>query len=192
MASSELLTHLRYLNDAAHLLAASAPETSRHLMLRQNSLLLDSNLDRPESQQHKACGACGTIKILGWNGTLETDQTGRKGKRRREAVRTEKFLVYTCDSCGRKTRHPVPAPPKISRPQPRSSRSIPISAPSSSNTAQPSGAPGPAQTSNSNSKKRAKNRKQSSLSALLAKQKASQGGSGSGFGLDLMDFMNKG
>jgi len=191
MASPELSARLRFLNDAAHLLATSAPETSRHLMSRQHLLLSDSNLDHVEDQKPRACWACGTIMILGWNGTFEDPRASRKSTLRGKALK-KKAMVYTCDCCSRKTRFPIPPPPKISRSKSASSKAMPVSASTSSNKPQPVGSPASSQLSNPSSKKRAKSRKQGSLSAILAKQKASQGASGSGFGLDLMDFMNNG
>jgi ribonuclease MRP protein subunit SNM1 len=195
MASPELSARLQYLNDSAHLLAAAAPETSRHLMSRHNSLLFDSNLDPSEAQKRKACGACGTIMILGWNGVLELKQPGRKNRRRHGGVsKTQRAVVYTCECCRRKTRHPFPAPRQKYNPGTKSSKPAPVSATASasSRTPQAKDVPTVSQSSNSSSKKRAKNRKQGSLQAILAKQKASEGASGSGFGLDLMDFMKNG
>lgn len=187
MATPELSARLRYLNDTAHLLAATAPETSRYLMSQHNSLLFDSNVELPEAQNDNACGACGSIMILGWNGSLEFKQLGRKNigvstPRRRNAV-------YTCDSCGRKTRRYMPEPRQKVSSESKSAEATPVSATSSSGPPQKEKAPALAQPASSNSKKRAKTRKQGSLQAILDKQKASQGASGSGFGLDLMDFM---
>ncbi|TVY82057.1 Uncharacterized protein LSUE1_G005548 [Lachnellula suecica] len=189
MASPELSARLRFLNDSAHLLVASAPETSRHLMSKHNYLLFDSYIDISDAQRRKACVACGTIMIMGWNGTLETQRTRRKGKRREEASQPAKVMVYKCESCGNKTRHPLPGPPRAIRSKATYSKAVPPS--SSTATSLSKEPPAPTQSPNSSSKKRAKSRKQGSLQAILAKQKA-QETTGSGFGLDLMDFMKKG
>lgn len=192
MAPPELSARLQYLNDSAHLLSATAPETSRHLMSRHDSLLFDSSLDPPNTQKRKACGACGTIMILGWNGVLELKQPGRKNKRRQGKVsKPQRAVVYTCDCCGSKTRNSFPAPHQKYKPGTKSSKAVSAAAAASSATLT-KGNPGLGQSSNSNSKKRAKSRKQSSLQAILAKQKASEGASASGFGLNLMDFMKNG
>ncbi|TVY18300.1 Uncharacterized protein LARI1_G004730 [Lachnellula arida] len=193
MASPELSARLQYLNDSAHLLAATAPETSRHLMSRHDSLLFDSNLDPPNTQKRKACGACGTIMILGWNGVLELKQLGRKNKRRQGKVSNPpRAVVYKCDCCGSKTRKSLPTPLQKHKPGTKSSKAVSVADAASSGTLQTKENPGLGQSSNANSKKRAKSRKQSSLQAILAKQKASEGASASGFGLDLMDFMKNG
>ncbi|TVY49943.1 hypothetical protein LOCC1_G000472 [Lachnellula occidentalis] len=193
MAAPEVSARLRYLNDSAHLLAATAPETSRHLMSRHDSLLFDSNLNPPNTQKRKACGACGTIMILGWNGVLEIEQPGRKNKRRQGKVSNpQRAVVYTCNCCGSKTRNSFPTPPQKYKPGTKSSKTVPISATASSRTPQTKDTPSLGQSLNSNSKKRAKSRKQGSLQAILAKQKAAEGASASGFGLDLMDFMKNG
>ncbi|TVY26178.1 hypothetical protein LHYA1_G005360 [Lachnellula hyalina] len=193
MTSPELSARLQYLNDSAHLLAATAPETSRHLMSRHDSLLFDSNLDPPTTQKRKACGACGSIMILGWNGVLELKQPGRKNTRRQGKVSNpQRAVIYTCDCCGSKTRNYFPTPHQKYKPRTKPSKTVPILATASPGTAQTKETPSLGQSSNSSSKKRAKSRKQGSLQAILAKQKASEGASASGFGLDLMDFMKNG
>lgn len=189
MASPELSARLRYLNDSAHLLATVAPETSRHLMLRHNSLLGDSNLETSEAQEGKACGACGTIIIIGWNGTLQTQRARNRNTRHGEASKTGRIMLYKCDSCGRTTRHHVAVAPQNTRTKSITSKPVPSLAPAFSDTPAKSAT---IQTSTSSSKKRAKSRKQGSLQAMLAKQKESQALPGSGFGLDLMDFMKNG
>lgn len=194
MAFPELSARLRHLDKSAHLLTTSAPETSRYLMSQHYSLMSDSDLDLTESQKRKTCGACGTIIILGWEGKLEVDsQQPRRGKGRpkREAPAPSKAIVYTCDTCSRKTRFPLASTSRPARYKVASSnlKVLPAGKPSAtpqmdstSVTKTPS--------SSSNSKKRAKSRKNGGLEAILAKQKASQSAS-SGFGLDLMDFMKK-
>ncbi|KAH8684402.1 hypothetical protein BGZ60DRAFT_523623 [Tricladium varicosporioides] len=185
MASKELSARLQYLNESSHLLAAIAPVTSKHLMACQNDLLFESNLDPSEDQRRAACRACGTIMILGWEGTVEVQ--GRQ-KRKGKSDVIQGSLVYNCHCCGRKTRHPIIT--SSSRSRPKSISSKPEISPKAS---QPTNTFGlkpslTADTASTNSKKRPK-RKYGGLSAILAKQKASQ--VQPGFGLDILDFIKK-
>ncbi|TAQ85992.1 hypothetical protein B7494_g5680 [Chlorociboria aeruginascens] len=97
MASPELSARLRFLNDAAHLLATTAPATSRHLMSRCNSLLFENNIEPAESEKLKACGACGTIMIVGVAATFKVEtQKPRSRKRNRDdtpAIQDYEVLV---------------------------------------------------------------------------------------------------
>ena len=190
MASPELPSRLRYLNDSAHLLASTAPEISKYLMSRRNALIFENNIEQSASQRREVCGACGAIMIIGWEGTLQIEsqrsRRDKKGRRNGNAATRAKAVVYTCESCGRETRHQLNDTPI--RHKSVSSSSIALLAShqaslitSTANTATPS--------ANSSSKKRAKARKQG-LEAILARQKATEAKT-SGFGLDLMDFMKK-
>jgi RNase P subunit RPR2 len=190
MESAALSTRLRYLNDSAHLLATTAPATSRHLVSRCSALIFEHELDLSEAQRRKACRACGTIMILGWEGTLQTE--ARPSSRRRKTPRDDqdmkqtKALVYKCETCGRKTRFPLCAPPQNSKQKPGLSDSRSMS------TSQALTKPSPGSSvseAKSSRKKRAKARKQDGLKALLDAKKS--GPEASGFGLDLMDFMKK-
>ncbi|KAH6679256.1 hypothetical protein B0J14DRAFT_473362 [Halenospora varia] len=188
MASHEVSARLRYLNESAYLLAATAPATSKHLMSRHNGLLFENTLDPSEEQRRTACGACGTIMILGWEGTLELQR--RQGKKGKSDV-IPRSLVYNCHCCSRKTRHPITIITASPRGRPKSISSRPELSPKVSHlTNTSSQKPSPAaNSSNTNTKKRAK-RKQGGLSAILAKQKASQEVR-PGFGLDILDFIKK-
>jgi len=185
MASPDLAARLRFLNEAAHLLAVPAPETSRHLMSKHNALVHDHNLDTPE-QRPTSCGACGAIMVPGWEGRLEMAsngvvkrQNGKGGKPLKTGVsRDPKAMVYTCDSCGRTTQLPLDLPAKPTRNTLSSLAQKSTKAPEKAVAAAPS-----------NVKKRAKSKK-GGLAAILAKQKESQSQSTS-FGLNLMDFMKK-
>ncbi|KAE9380341.1 hypothetical protein N431DRAFT_324423 [Stipitochalara longipes BDJ] len=164
MSSSELPARLRFLNDSAHLLATAAPSTSRHLRSRCNALMSENELALSDAQKQDACGACGTIVIQGWEGTMHTESQPSQRKKARlngQAAKQTKTLTYQCKTCGRTTRFLLGTPSSATRRKPISS----------------------------NSKKRAKARKRGSLEALLAAKKA--GPKVSGFGLDLMDFMKK-
>ncbi|ESZ96722.1 hypothetical protein SBOR_2866 [Sclerotinia borealis F-4128] len=194
MADIGLASRLRYLNESAHLLATSAPSTSKYMMSQCNFLILDHEIEQTDFQKQKACGACGAIRILGREGKLEfnkSQSSNKKRNRKKESGASSegRAVIYTCGSCNKKTRHPLNAAPAVSRPKKGAvqhgavSKNLPAQALTAMNTiATPS--------TNAGSKKRAKNRKLGGLGALLAKQKASEASS-SGFGLDLMDLMKK-
>ncbi|RDW66064.1 hypothetical protein BP6252_09699 [Coleophoma cylindrospora] len=189
MASSTLSARLRYLNESAHLLATAAPSTSRYLMSQCNALMFENEVEQPESHRRKVCGACGTVMVLGWAGHLEVETRRSKKKKASQAgVAKARAMIYTCDSCGRKTRHHFNNPPPPRR-NISSQAAQPVASLSSSSTSanQLEAVP----SANASTKKRAKSRKQGGLGALLAKQKASDQLS-SGFGLGLMDLMKKG
>ncbi|CZR51843.1 uncharacterized protein PAC_01720 [Phialocephala subalpina] len=185
MGSPELSARLRYLNDSAHLLAATAPETSRHLMSRCNALKFDNQIDQSDAQQRPACGSCGSLMLAGWEGTLEShserSRASKAGKSLRRPVQS-RVIAYECGTCGRKTRERAKAPPAVKRHTVaasiyKSADQLGTSASPSTNTP----------STNSSSKKRAKTRK-GGLAAILA-QKNTASTSGSRF--DLMDFMKK-
>lgn len=186
MESSELSARLRYLNDSAHLLAASSPTTSRYLMSRHNALVYDSKIDQSEAQKKKACGACGTIMVLGWEATLETESRGRKGKARKamESTKERRAMVYTCGTCSKKTRFPT----DISKPIRRSKAALHSTSVSASPAPVTQSQPGVADTSSKKTPKR-KSRNKGVLDAILARSQAQS--TSSGFGLDLSDFVKK-
>ena len=188
MVSPELSARLRFLNESAHLLATTAPTISRQLTSRCNALMTDNTLDTSEAQRLNACGACGTIMIVGWEGTKKMEsQPARRGKALRDgqAVKQTKALVYLCETCGKKTRFPLSTKSQAYK------HELTTSGLRSNITSQSSTKPSPASSApeaKSSSKKRAKAKKRGGLEAILAAKKA---GDSSGFGLDLMDFMKK-
>jgi ribonuclease MRP protein subunit SNM1 len=181
MSSPELSARLRFLNGSAHLLATTAPSTSRHLQSRRNTLMYDNELDPSEAHRRDACGACGTIVILGWKSTMQTESqpSRRRNPRPEELVMKQtKALIYKCKTCGRKTRFPLSRPSAVTRHKPESSY------PKSTRSI-----PGQSNPEKSNGKKRVRARKRGGLEALLAAKRT--GPETSGFGLGLMDFMKK-
>jgi RNase P subunit RPR2 len=192
MASLDLTARLRYLNDSAHLLATTAPATSKYLMSKCNSLMFDSNIEQSDSHKQKVCGACGTVMILGWEGKLQVE-SGRARRRKstpKKATNNRvRAMVYKCESCGSKTRLDIsPSPSSVPK-----DKSVSLSHANLRSSTLP--------TSNTSSlllntpppqaKKRTKARKQGGLEAILARQKATDSRGSSGFGLDLLDFMKK-
>lgn len=199
-----LSAQLKYLNDAAHLMALTAPSCSSHLMSRSNLLMFSNDIDQSDSHRRHICGGCGNIMIPGWTASVEKE-TLRQQKRKRidksreraTAQPTASSMVYTCDRCGRKTPHSISKAPPVRRNTRGRLQSRPSTAkaPEHSSSLLDSKAPveTPAAVSaNASSKKRAKNRKQSGLQALLAKNKESSQSSSGGFGLDLLDLMKHG
>ncbi len=197
MTSVDLTARLQYLNNSAHLLATTAPATSKYLMLQCKSLMFDNNIELSASQQGKACGACGTILIPGWEGELEMSRARRgKGSLRKAMVNRRGALVYNCGSCGRKTQLNLSRSPS-SIPKHRSNTrsltkhtSVTTTASKTTNPtlSQASTAPISLSSGTSNNKKRTA-RKQSGLEAILARQKATDSRASSGF--DLLDFMKE-
>lgn len=191
MTSPELLARLQYLDKSAHLLAITAPSTSRYLMSRRNHLMFDNAIELSDSLRGNVCCACGSIMIIGWQASLELrSRRCRRQGHNRNQQRPTKDLVYTCDSCRRTTHIPIaPAAPN------RASKSSNIRTAASVqqvNTNSAMTEPSPRATSaNSSSKKRAKARKLGGLAAVLANKQSASLSSTSGFGLDLMDFMKK-
>lgn len=192
MASPELSARLRYLNDSAHLLATTAPATSRYLMSRCNTLMFERDIEQSDTQRRNICGACGTIMVLGWEGTmqLESQRPRRRCNSQKAVPKTSKAVVYKCESCSRVTRFPIPL--LTPRNETRLLLQTPTLEAGEANSSPVRASPvvnAPLST-NASSKKRAKARKQSGLEALLAKKKSSEATT-TGFGLNLMDFMKK-
>lgn len=194
MSASETATHLKYLTDAAHLLAFTAPETSAYLVTQRNGLMLANDLEQSDTQLQHACAACGRILILGQNSTLklETKKASHRTKKRHasavhNAHPTSKSdtqvgpsKLLTCETCGRYTRVRLAAPGPISRKKPSA---VMINKTTTETSKQPPSA-------NANSKKRAKSRK-AGLQALLSRSQTGGSGARAGLGLSLSDFMKK-
>ncbi|KAK1986228.1 RNAse P Rpr2/Rpp21/SNM1 subunit domain-containing protein [Colletotrichum cereale] len=192
MDSSTLPAHLSYLNDAAHLLRTSAPETSAYLMNHHNELMFLNDVEQNDVRRQHVCGACGHIMIPG-QGTalkLETEKAlkrkrrgveSRDSKARRDEPRpragTRKLFI--CGHCGRTTKVSFPPPPPIVRRREKCQQ-FPAAKGHQASMAEPA----KLATSNSSSKKRAKNRK-AGLQALLSQAKTSSSGSRN---LSLADF----
>ncbi|CAG8952401.1 hypothetical protein HYFRA_00001148 [Hymenoscyphus fraxineus] len=195
MASQELSARLKYLDEAAHLLAPTASAASKHMMLQYNSLLFDATDPHKPLKNKNACGACGTIMILGWEAAMAPSipRSRRNGKSNGNGNGSKsKAISYKCQSCHRITRHPILNRQRRQKPAPKSSSSAHTLTPISSSNLQPKTnlSATAASSANSNSKKRAKSRKQGGLQAILAKKNSTEAAS-SGFGLDLLDFMKK-
>ncbi|PBP25724.1 RNAse P Rpr2/Rpp21/SNM1 subunit domain-containing protein [Diplocarpon rosae] len=187
MDPKEISARLAFLDDSAHMLAATAPATARYMMSTHNALMFETHIEPTESQMRRACGACGTIMILGWDASLELCRKGKCRQRVEAADKQIKTMVYNCGTCSRKTRIST----GTSKPSARHGKSISnsLSNPRSISTqavSQPI-------TTATTSKRRNRPKSKGGLAAILAKNHASQASqsSSSGFGLDLLDFMKK-
>ncbi|KAK1689749.1 hypothetical protein BDP55DRAFT_725178 [Colletotrichum godetiae] len=187
-----LSAHLSYLNDAAHLLRASAPETSAYLMSHHNELMFMNTVEQNDIQRQHVCGACGHIMVPGQGTTLKLETEKALKKKRRGVVKTQASKakveqkpqrsgtrkLFSCGKCSRTTKISFPAPPPAVR---RRAKTEQLPAKKSQQAAVAEAAK-PA-TSNSSSKKRAKNRK-AGLQAILSQAKTSS----SARNLSLADF----
>ena len=202
MASSHITSRLQHLYDSAHVLSTTAPATSRYLMAQCNSIMFAKGIHLPSSHKRKACSACGTIMILGWNGKLEPQpRTGpRKDKSGKAVADRTKTMVYNCESCGRKTLFNISIPSSFIQ------NHKPVTPSHINNTLMPTQSSDTAKSGHSNQtqsksnkitspsgnlpkKNRTKARNQGGLEAILARQKAIDSRDSSNF--DLLDFMKK-
>ncbi|CAI4212561.1 unnamed protein product [Parascedosporium putredinis] len=193
MATLNLQARLSYLTDAAHLLAASAPETSSYLMDKRNSLTAKHGIAISDVEKQHACAACGNILIPGSSALAEAEpptlgpigyvkRSGKSaGQPKVERVGITKTV--SCDRCARTTVVQLPPAPVVGhvKRHQRAKAAKPLDKVSAAEV------PVAKTTSvNAVSKKRAKNRK-AGLQALLADSKAAKPSSG----LSLASFMKK-
>ncbi|KAF5253177.1 hypothetical protein FANTH_1882 [Fusarium anthophilum] len=172
MAVSELPGTIDFLTDAAHLLRATAPETSAHLMSQRGHLLQQYGVTVSDVQRQHVCGGCGIIMIPGQEATLKLDARKilhRKAKGKKSSGNSTPkptgdlqgpCKILHCDNCQRDTKIVLPPPGPAVRRKTAQSKVKKVSTPVEQ----------PKQTSNASSKKRAKSRK-AGLQALLSGQK---------------------
>lgn len=206
MLFQQFSPQVHFLNDAAHLLSQSAPETSAFLMRRRNDLLVENDVPISDAQRQHVCCCCGNIMIPGQGDTLkiETQKILRsKTKKQPRPPQTSAASpaasssnrrvrpggiskVITCGNCSKGTRLRLEGPSPISRKRGAQQKtSQEKQAQTQALTAEP-----PKLSANASSKKRAKNRK-AGLQALLDQKQGSASSSSSSFGLSLSDFMKK-
>lgn len=189
MTSTDLSARLRFLNDSAHLLLTSAPETSRFLMLKRNALALEKNIDIMRSEFPRTCEACGAIMLVGWHGTAHIEsQNDRKRQRihlRESYEKQPRTLVYECNICHEKSRHSLQTK---SLPQRIPTSFTPSSAQAEEKKTTRCQLVTPKNASVSSSSQKRKKTKKNTLEAIMKQKKAIQTTSP---GYDLMDFMRK-
>src|SRR5690349_3816301 len=87
-----LSTQLKYLTDAAHLIASSAPGCSTHLMSICNLITFSNDIKQSDSHRRHVCGGCGNIMIPGWTSAVKNEvqqqQDKKKAHKKTEGVKT--------------------------------------------------------------------------------------------------------
>lgn len=189
-------SRLDFLREAAHLIAIQSPTTSAAMGAAHDKLLRaqEADLEAPTKEwnalRREVCGACGNLLIPRWSCKVAHQTRSRNvGKEKRgvsksnSSVRPEKYVVYFCLRCNRKTTQDLlPRPSKHMRPK---TREIDLGSHLDTSVPREKGTEVVAKSANANSKQRKKTRK-GGLQALLDKNKTQPSGS---LGLDLMDFM---
>jgi RNase P subunit RPR2 len=212
MALGSVVSRLRYLDGAAHLLSVASPAVSAQLLFQYNKIASENELDSSDARKRSVCGACGNIMVPGWTCHVRSQSTGSKRvskkslRKRRSSGRPRTTapgsvpgaggsemkgleMVYECRVCGRATRQTSPKKPPSRRPARNTAPMTSPSTPAKHLGVDAMESPRPAST-NASSKRRAKARKQGGLQALLAKRKEGVEQTGD-FGLDLMDLMKQ-
>jgi RNase P subunit RPR2 len=184
------VSRANYLQEAAHLLAASSPTASAFLGSAKNRLAQDAEIALPTKEldalRRETCGACGNLMVPGWSCKIlnkpRVRKAGRDKKTKPKDIALENTsTVYHCLRCHRKTEHRLQPQP---RRQLRKSTTLVVMQPKMSTiksvTEDDSKT---SKTANASSKQRQKARK-GGLQAMLEKNKSQS----SNQGLDLMDF----
>ncbi|KAF2869981.1 hypothetical protein BDV95DRAFT_454573, partial [Massariosphaeria phaeospora] len=183
---------VKFLQEAAHVLAIGSPTTSAALGAARDRLLETQNadIDAPnkdwDALRRELCGACGSLMVPGWScAVTRRAPPAKPSKKSKEDTsqrvsRPEKTVTYSCLRCGRKTIQSLPLrPPKHMKKAARKNASNdPQSTPDDPSRL--------TKAANASSKQRKKARK-GGLQALLEKSKT-QTSNQSGLGLELMDF----
>jgi RNAse P Rpr2/Rpp21/SNM1 subunit domain. len=213
MASNELAATLKFLTNAGHLLAETAPETSAYIMSRRNDLLFEHEVQLSDKERQRVCTCCGHIMLPGQGDFLQIKSAKCKQRKKRKSPKGKSApklgvqpyqsgptKTITCGHCGRVTEIKLPAPTPIYRRASKaqvqsqkvssrvSSKPSTLGAPSSAVSSRQE-TPSQKPSASASSKKRAKSRK-AGLQALLDHANASRN-SGLGLGLSLADFMEK-
>jgi hypothetical protein len=192
MATPAVELRAKFLQDAAHLLAASSPSAAAFLGAARDRLVDDAALDlapkERDALRRECCGACGNLMVPGWScrvsHRVQAANGGASKDVAKHAARPDKLLVYTCLRCRRETvqtlqlkspRHVAKKRKVVSSHQPALPVKKAVEEDDDSKVAK---------SANASSKQRKKARK-GGLQAMLEKSKAQSASQG---GLDLMDF----
>lgn len=207
MAATDPSPTLKFLTDAGHLLAFTAPETSAYILRQRNDLMFEHEIPLPEVQRQHVCTACGKILAFGEGSDLvfkknkkavikkkqQTPPAPKVEKAKKQEPRSSgPTKRIECGHCSSTIEIKLPAPAPIIRRTVKPAHKV-------SKTTAPGAAPSLPKTSgshettssqkpasNANSKKRARSRK-AGLQALLEQSKNSRPSPG----LSLADFMSK-
>lgn len=193
-----MVAQLQHLWAASHELATAAPGISAHLMSR--FMALSSTTTTTHSApptmmtettgQVEACGACGTIPVPGFQGSVQAMPLGEEKKpaaRQNKKSTPTTLVLYRCSAC-RKYTEQVHAPKPSSLPPP------PLSKPRQMCAALHAIGKNGDRTKAKTKIKKNKKAASSSLSKMLAtaaaqRQLQQQGTSGTSRQLDLFDLM---
>lgn len=190
MTSSSSAARLRYLNDAAHLLAYSAPSTAAVLQSRYNSILDQHEQLILDSRRKEICSSCGFNMLwipicLPASTETKEKKTGRSKFDASKAQVEVKKTVLSCCRCHAKTYHEMP-PAKRTKGALNENKNAKTAIPDTQPAVEAVDTNKPAGVA---PRKRTKARKNQSLQAMFAKSKAEVSAGKSGYGLDLMDLM---
>ncbi|KAL1644733.1 hypothetical protein SLS58_004195 [Diplodia intermedia] len=186
----DLSARLKYLHEAARVIALASPETSAFLESQYSHLLAENDLIPPDSRKREE--------------QVPPRKPKKKGSKVQKPGQPEsgkgcKMKIYSCLRCSSKARLQIPSnkarmgtrklakSPSGEPPTPTTAAITQTPAAGPEAAAAPATAPANPAPANANSKKRAKARK-GGLQALLANSKKETNPS-KGFGLDLMDLM---
>ncbi|KAF2472120.1 uncharacterized protein BDR25DRAFT_366880 [Lindgomyces ingoldianus] len=189
---------LRFLKEAAHLLAIASPTTSATLGAERDRLLQSQEADirasKKEWDAHRreVCGACGNLMIPGWSCEVSSQSPRKHDKqsnqnKSKQLRSQEKAMVYSCLRCHRKTTQSLPSRPPMHLKR-KSDWPQELTSSVEARESRTDYRSKILKSANVSSKQRAKARK-GGLQAILAKSKAQNAGLQQGLGLDLMDFM---
>lgn len=188
--SSVAASRTTFLDKASLLLATASPAVSAEL---RSSLNDDPACNNVASHNHVCtCKSCGTVLILGWNGSILRSNAGPRSRQDRLANKnTLKSMKVQCSQCNSITTLESTKPAretvrKVTRDKPTTStesRALVEDEQRRSTMPKPTI---PASTENPATRKRSRNNKKSSLQSLLADHKSSKQKTSN---LDIMDFM---
>ena len=92
-----------FLENSSQYLAVSSPSTSAHLMTERLALTIDDERTSAKTLRNKACNACGTLMILGWNAITRRSPQKTSATSRKRARRDRRDFLQACKVCHRET-----------------------------------------------------------------------------------------
>jgi len=193
MTTDAIELRLKFLQEAARILAVPSPAVSANIGAAHDGILTAEERDLGLSQKdwnalrREVCGCCGNTMVPAWSCRVSHRiRPTRRSKTSSEASdRPEKQLVYSCLRCDRRTVQTVQSrPPKHVRSKATNKEDAPLAAVSTKALAAEDSRV--AKSVNATSKQRKKARK-GGLQAMLDRNKVTKSAQGSQ--LDLMDFM---